>query len=94
MLRRLSRRRASYRRINEQCTDKERDHVEGVPKGYVPVMVGREEQEDSEKQRRPLCLGLGRLRTNSMVIIFELQWVFYQIHIFQRRGVPLPRLPN
>ncbi|XWS12265.1 hypothetical protein CRYUN_Cryun37aG0074600 [Craigia yunnanensis] len=47
MLRQLSRRRASYRRLNVQSTDKERDQGEAVPKGYVPVMVGRE--KDSAK---------------------------------------------
>ncbi|XVF74189.1 hypothetical protein PTKIN_Ptkin13bG0090100 [Pterospermum kingtungense] len=42
MLRQLTRRRASYRQLNLQSIDKERDKVEAVPKGYVPVMVGRE----------------------------------------------------
>ncbi|EOY27449.1 SAUR-like auxin-responsive protein family, putative [Theobroma cacao] len=39
MLRQLSRRRASYRRLNMQGADKEKEG-ESVPKGYVPVMVG------------------------------------------------------
>ncbi|XWS16077.1 hypothetical protein CRYUN_Cryun34aG0054600 [Craigia yunnanensis] len=45
MLRHLLRRRASYRQLNLQGRNKEREGGEAVPKGYVPVMVGTEEKE-------------------------------------------------
>ncbi|XVF27184.1 hypothetical protein REPUB_Repub14bG0084900 [Reevesia pubescens] len=43
MLGQLSRKRASYRQLNVQSTVKEGDQDEAVPKGYVPVMVGKVE---------------------------------------------------
>lgn len=52
MLRQLSRRRAFYRRLNVQSRnrdkEKEKEQGEAVPKGYVPVMVGREKADSAK----------------------------------------------
>ncbi|XVE51740.1 hypothetical protein DITRI_Ditri02bG0064900 [Diplodiscus trichospermus] len=45
MLRQLSRRRASCTQPDLQVREKEREGGEAAPKGYVPVMVGKEEKE-------------------------------------------------